>query len=54
MCVKLNHPGIVRVYDLVEEQGTLAMIMEYIKEDRCRIDRIGGGADSLAKSKDLF
>ncbi len=29
--MKLEHPGIVRVHDLVEDGGTLALVMEYVQ-----------------------
>jgi serine/threonine protein kinase len=31
VCLKLNHPGIVRVHDLLEDQGQLGMVMELVE-----------------------
>jgi serine/threonine protein kinase len=30
VCLKLDHPGIVRVYDLLEDQGQLGLVMEMV------------------------
>jgi serine/threonine protein kinase len=30
VCLKLEHPGIVRVYDLLEDQGQLGLVMEMV------------------------
>lgn len=31
VCLKLEHPGIVRVYDLLEDQGQLGLVMEIVE-----------------------
>ena len=53
--LKLDHPGIIKVHDLVMDAGTLALVMEYV-EGRSLADMIGleTGPIPWAKAWPLF